>query len=380
MIIPALWLFAFTTCQSNKDTKDSMNEEKAAKVIKTTHAKSWEVNDFFSLNKTVPLSDSVLIHSINKLIFYKNKILILDKPSKSIIRFSETGDFEMIIQKEGKGPGEYLHIDDFLVESGTNDLLILGNSVGEKILRFDWEGNFKEHYPLPFSASGFELLENGYLFFCGNKLNKNALNGDKSFFNILFCDKNFNIVHKQLPIPFFWDGLRYIFQDNSVFCKYGEDVYCQMSLPNNTTIYKLQNSAITPHYYFDFGKDLKSILTSYNAAGDIRNKVLEEEFPCMLNSYFENDQIVHFVVMQGKGVHQVIYKKSEEKVYSRYIKFEDLSNHFFPIEYHGNGEFMVHVLTPFLIPEGKLEFELPRQLIEQVKPNSNPVLLFFDIN
>ena len=33
----------------------------------------WEVNDFSSLGKTVPLSDSILIRSINKLMFHEGK-------------------------------------------------------------------------------------------------------------------------------------------------------------------------------------------------------------------------------------------------------------------------------------------------------------------
>ena len=378
-IVGIVLLCVLVACKDQNNSTDTIIEN--TKIIRIGKETGWHFNDFFKSNKTVPLSDSVLIHSINKLIFYKNKILILDKPSKSIIRFSETGDFEMIIQKEGKGPGEYLHIDDFLVESGTNDLLILGNSVGEKILRFDWEGNFKEHYPLPFSASGFELLENGYLFFCGNRLNKNALNGDKSFFNILSCDKNFSIVHKQLPIPSFWNGLQYLLEWKSPFCKYGEDIYCQMSLPHETSIYKLQDSILTKHYYFDFGKDLDQVLTSSNNPVEINNEVLDQKIPSRLNNYFENDKLIYFVVMSGKKeLCQILYYKKEEKVHSRCFKFGDtLMRKFRPIQYHGQGEFMVHVLDPFLISKGGFEFELPEGFEDQVTPNSNPVLLFFDI-
>ena len=379
MIAPAFWLFAILACQNHKDTKETIDDGKTVKVIKIDEAKSWEVNDFFRLSKAVPLSDSILISNVNKLIFHNDKILILDKSLKSIIRFSEAGDFEMIINDVGKGPKEYTSLSNFLVEQETNDILILGGDNWNEILRFSWDGKFKERYPLSFSAVDFEIIEDGFLFYCGNILNKDALTENKSFFNILVCDKDFNITNRQLPIPNFWDGLSYGFRDTNRFSKYGQDIYCQMSIPNNTTIYKLQDSTIAPHYFFDFGKDLRTILTSYNNVGDIIDKVKKEEFPCRLDCYFENDRLVHFVVVQGKRVHQIIYDKKKRKVFSRHIKLDDVSNHFLPINYHGNGEFMVHVLTPFLISEGKLEFELPADLKDQVTPNSNPVLLFFDI-
>ena len=372
-------LYVLIACNDQNDSTGTVEEK--SKIIRIDNETGWSYHDFFKLKKSVPLSDSVFIRSIDKLIFHADKILILDKPLKSVLRFSETGDFEMSIHSIGKGPEEYVDLSDFLVEPETNDILILGGDNSNEILRFSWEGDFKKRHKLAFSSNAFEFTERGFVFFCGNRLNTIAVTQDHKFYNVLFCNKKLKIIHKQLPIPSFWNGLQYLLEGKSPFCKYGEDIYCQMSLPHKTSIYKLQDSILTRHYYFDFGKDLNRVLTSSSNPVEINNEVLDQKIPSRLNNYFENDKLIYFVVMSGKKeLCQILYYKKEEKVHSRCFKFGDtLMRKFRPVQYHGQGEFIVHVLDPFLMAKGGFEFELPEGLKDKVTLNSNPVLLFFDI-
>lgn len=69
----------------------------------------------------IPLSsDSVFIAGTPKLLHYDSKIIIL---SDKLYEFNSDGSFSKIIGRQGRGPGEYVHLNDVALDLENNQLL-----------------------------------------------------------------------------------------------------------------------------------------------------------------------------------------------------------------------------------------------------------------
>ncbi len=372
----ALILFG---CKKKTNAPHPPHESAEVISISLQNSPEWAFNDYFEIKKVIPLDSKIIISELNKLVFHNEKILLLDQKSKSIVRFSNDGDFEKRLHFVGKGPEEYMEITDFIVDNKSNDIIILDGNIGQQMVRYDWEGNFKKKQQIPFHSNSLEALEDGFIIYCGNHQSKENVIDDKSFNNIVYCDSNFHVYDKQIPVSSAWNGLRYLFKNSTAFAKYGESTYCQVPMPNNNTIYKLTNGTLHPRYQFDFGYNISRVLGEGKSTKDILTQIEKYEIPHNLNSYFENNQIIYFAVLKGDKVQQIIYNKDKKEAFNRSISLDKLDKHFFPMEYHGDGTFLVHVLFPYLIYESELESYIPKEIRNKSKSEDNPILLLFDV-
>lgn len=95
-----------------------------------------EKSDFLFKNLKVEhicvLSDSIQIGQISKVQYYDSKLYIWDKSTKSILCFSRDGEFLFKINSVGRGPSEYVGIDNFYISKESNTINIMDS--GKKVL------------------------------------------------------------------------------------------------------------------------------------------------------------------------------------------------------------------------------------------------------
>ncbi len=55
--------------------------------------------------------------SMEKVLVYEDNLYVLDALGKKIIKYDMDGNPVAVLYKEGRGPGEYIHLDDFCIDS-----------------------------------------------------------------------------------------------------------------------------------------------------------------------------------------------------------------------------------------------------------------------
>ena len=127
---------------------------------------SGRLSEFLTDVKLIPLetTKASLIGSIDKAVIARERIYILDKKSQKLLLFNLTGKFTGQVGQMGKGPGEYVEIEDFLVDADGKKLYILDF---KNIHAFSLDGKFIKTFRLSFGASDFTMAGLGKFAFFG---------------------------------------------------------------------------------------------------------------------------------------------------------------------------------------------------------------------
>lgn len=149
--------------------------------------------DFIALETT----DKAFIGNISKLIVIDDNIFILDNShAKKIFIFNTNGKFIRTVGKLGKGPGEYTNIEDFTIDKGTGNIVVL--AYPSMALIYNTEGDFINQKKLSEKALLWNIgsYKNGYL--CSSN-NQSVLKGDNAF--LLFNYTNdFELKSKSIDV------------------------------------------------------------------------------------------------------------------------------------------------------------------------------------
>jgi len=180
-------------------------------------------------------------NTIDKLVVNENNIYILDRfGSKSLFQFNLNGDFIRKIGNKGMGPGEYVNLCDFDIDSKS---IYLCDRAKKKILQYNLNGDFIKQTTLQFRVDGIKALANEkYLL---------SVLKDQNNHKIFLTDKYFNVEKKY----FYYEskdndnkGSDNIFQDVNNFILYNK--------ATNDTIFAFsKNGQLIENYYFDFGSN-----------------------------------------------------------------------------------------------------------------------------
>jgi len=205
--------FMFFCCSQNPEFDEIIDlTKKKTKVLSL-------VDLFYEFEYiSLETSEESIFGSIQKLIIHEDSYYILDPISKKIFVFLKDGSFVRTIGNIGKGPGEYTHIEDFVIDEENGEIIILG--FPSIIYIYDLEGNFVQHKQLsiPPVFSMFSYAD-GFAF----SNNHQCINVPL----IYFFDKKFNITDEigktldkgsALPPfvkhPFLKDGKNIVYFDN----------------------------------------------------------------------------------------------------------------------------------------------------------------------
>ncbi len=115
-------------------------------------------------------TNCLLDNDISKIEVFDNNIFISDY--KYIFRFDLNGKYIQRIGKIGKGPGEYIKgFQTFLIDK-QNKHLILFEFILDKMMVYDFDGNFIDEKPIDFNPGptewvdeeSFAVYNNGYIY------------------------------------------------------------------------------------------------------------------------------------------------------------------------------------------------------------------------
>ncbi len=237
-------IFIFLSCSN--DNHESRNfENKNISYIDLSVANSYQSKTPF-INKikltTLKLDTTNIISKINKVIYYKNKLFVVDKQYKSIQVLDSIGNFLYNIGRIGEGPGEYLSIDGVEINKG-KDLVVLFCSEKQKFLFYTLEGIFSHEKSMQLFAENFKLLPNGeFVIYTDFNPAKDNNNYDITIFN-----KNNEVVKEFFP----FNGNEILGNgDSGNIVENNQGLLYSSALSD--TIYEYQEKKISPKYVIKF--------------------------------------------------------------------------------------------------------------------------------
>ena len=198
--------------------------------------------------EVVPLETTgkALIGLVGKILLLPNGNVLI-KSTASMFMFSPEGKFLFQIGKNGRGPEEYLTIDDVCL---SQELWILG---GCEIVKYSTEtGRFirKTTLELPEICNGFDAIASGpghsaFLYYCP-QMDENNFSED--FYCLYRYDEQGRILQKFLPRKDYGLNIALITQAS-------DNRYILRPQDSDNICYYLSDSLPVPRVKIDFGKE-----------------------------------------------------------------------------------------------------------------------------
>lgn len=201
--------------------------------------------------EVVPLETTgkALIGLVGKILLLPNGNVLI-KSTASMFMFSPEGKFLFQIGKNGRGPEEFLTIDDVCLSQDARELWILG---GCEIVKYSTEtGRFirKTTLELPEICNGFDAIASGpghsaFLYYCP-QMDENNFSED--FYCLYRYDEQGRILQKFLPRKDYGLNIALITQTS-------DNRYILRPQDSDNICYYLSDSLPVPRVKIDFGKE-----------------------------------------------------------------------------------------------------------------------------
>ncbi len=251
-----------------------------------------------------------LIGNVNKILTSKDKLYVLDvKYGKKILIFNKKGKYLNSIGSYGRGEGEYISLNDFIVDEQENRLLILDSDL-RKILTYSLtDGRFLDELKINFLATNFAMLGHNILIFYS--MTQLSRTGDEySIARLDLKDNSYKWFLKKDEYDKRISTFFLIFQsENIYYTPFFRDI-----------VYKITENEVKPFATFNFGKDkipgdkLKKIRDSDMRA--LIELMKGGDWTCNIHNFIEGNEFITFNMnLKGHHIFVIFSKKSGNYLY-----------------------------------------------------------------
>ncbi len=276
--------FVLTGCPGNPETTNYSHE---LVIFSDTIPKDSFYNHISHIRIVQPQAGQGIFLEPGSNVHYSNgEIFIQDNSSDKIYRFDQDGILLNSIGGKGRGPGEFIDIQNMQI---SNDTIVIFSLSGRRVDFFHKDGSHISSKDL--ATIGFGALK------CGNNyiLSKGLNSKDAHNNQFVLTDSTGVIMEKFLPAPgnmpvialgspFFYD------ETGEIFLK-GTAGY---------TIYKYNNGKIEPFMEFDMGKyNLPKEFFTQSDPADYVN-ILESKENAIIARFFQTPRltVIHTFIMK----------------------------------------------------------------------------------
>lgn len=197
--------------------------------------------------KTASDSNNTMFGEISDIKIANNNIYVMDSRMRKLVAFDWNGNAVMSVGMRGRGPGEYMNVDGFDVDTEGNIYIVDGNL--DKIPVYNKEGKFIGEIKPPCEIDVFNVLDNGnYLFQVSSWEAKAFAAGVQ----LMLTDSSFNKISGLLTYSEFRDD-NFLLTDSRILTTDNGFFYHR---PIDDHVYFLNKEGqIEKTYFFDFGND-----------------------------------------------------------------------------------------------------------------------------
>ncbi len=319
---------------------------------------------------------------VNRL-YVKNNLIAIVSTGKVFIYSLNNGELLSMINKKGKGPGEYQTIDDIFLET---DLIYVLDRLNRAIWIYDFKGNFVEE--IDTRLTGYTFTKTATQHF---SIYTNSDRSEKSDYRLNFySSRQSEITKKYFRITDSEYNWQYI-DDLRNFILSNNNTYFVRSF--NDTVYVFDENRIKPVYFVDFGKystPADFLKRDYEDIIDFTSKASKKNYIYSIIGFHHIKNYIYFAYrFQEKFIH-CIYSLNSKKVISfnsfeNYLNVKGLNEetNFYNFPLTNDDNYFYALIQPSLIRE-KLQkreefcpgFVLP--LLNSTE-DDNPFLLKFKL-
>ena len=237
---------------------------------------------------------------------------LLDGQSKKLYAIASGGNIEYVIDRVGRGPGEYLRILDFDVSKDGSVYLLTGE--GDEVMLFS-EGSFIKKFQIGFRASSIAFMDDNDVAFFKQRYEDDNLGKNV----IIITDSQFNVKNS------------FFEESNTILTGSGEhlasgsgnSILCYQQYDNN--LYWFDRDGLLSRQTIDFGE--KVFPESFSAVEDfgVMLSMLSELSAYYINSCYENKQyiLLNFTLcdhMNENNSFICLYNKNDQKTFVKRVE------------------------------------------------------------
>ena len=203
------------------------------------------INDIFNSINLIPLETKkeCIIGKIGKIIYYENEYYISDKMSKDILMFDKNGNYKNRIGKIGRGPGEYIALQDFEINTKTGNIEVL-SIAPSRLIEYNKSGEHIRTKYLPKKTDFCHYFK----YTVDNNLVLFSLNAKYRIIHYDIQTNKVNVIKKQIPD---YIATKTLFNPSgSPLYIYDNNVFFNEAFSN--TVYKLDAKSMNIDYKWDF--------------------------------------------------------------------------------------------------------------------------------
>ena len=351
----------FFSCQEN--TNKNIISENIEIDIKQAQEKTLFTE--YEYVKLETADNCLLPPSINKIIYYKDTIIIHSIENNNLSLFKENGKFIKRFSI-GNGPNEIIYPVDIAFDNSSKNIWILDSYRFMK--EFSLDGIQKKEIRVEDPYMKIGKLNNTLLLFDANLGKKN------DYYFEFINNKN---TTKHIKKKDYYKEIVYI--PNSTFNIINDStVYFYHQFEDIIYSWKLGNQTVTPIYQFDF-KGQNSI-----ASIEFEKSLKPREYQKLYdnkeyifgikNLYTTNENL--FFTIETDKLYYCLYNKNNKKINIRTTLIEGLPNPRNIIGFDGNN--LLYILTTeelFTYSKNNKTTEKISKLIKDTKEDDNPIII-----
>jgi hypothetical protein len=284
------------SCLDKKDHIENIPLEKAMNNIV-----SFDLNKLTDSIRYIRLetNDSCLIKQIDK-IELADRFLFIKNQKDGLYVFNLNGGYLWTIGRMGKGPGEYIALNDFFIDKLKNRVVIFDQNQS-KIMEYGFNGEFKNEYRIQNYPDKVKKIDDRY-YFSTSFMKEDTL---------MYEYEGNNIINKYTKNDFslgqFKEHVLH-FESLSTF----EDSITYWNELNNY-VFRIKNGTLSKRYFFDFGHSSYKINQNQQSQPDYKarseygsvERFIETKDYIFINSIFKG-QVKHVLYDKRTKVASVI--------------------------------------------------------------------------
>jgi len=318
------------------------------------------------IEKIIPLDDSIPIGKIRKAIIHKSNLFVHNKSKDEILCFNEKGELVYSIFSKGRGPEEYVSIQNFFIDFINDELVILSSD--NKILRYSCNSG---------ALLNVSKIENKAMILDGIQLSKDVI-----AWYTMGPEYNLEISNKGASKQFipFIEARDMTFSEKAFSAREGNVLFVHGTCDY---IYKVDKDTVNRLYFIDFGS-YKIPVELYENPSQAMAVYEKQDVATKLDFIVENEGYLSFSYMLfPKASFNVksqysIYSKIDKKCYNFHS-----DTYLFPI-YDCTDESFISLVSPAKISSVK-ESDIDRKIVEYIEHNNiredaNPMMVFWRLD